>query len=130
MASDEEGHSSDERIEEYDELDSNMLVSKKKTTSFIWKYFRFETDRNGRPLRVDAPKYRLCQATVAAKDSNTFNLYSHLQNKHPEEFVIVQWASSSKKKNHHRSNQTSLLDSWSKQQPLSSSSKEHRVATN
>ena len=115
MASDEEGHSSDERIEEYDEPDSNTLVSKKKTTSFVWKYFGFETDRNGRPLRVDAPKCRLCQATVAAKDSNTSNLYSHLRNKHPEEFVIAQRASSSKKKNSHKSNQTSLLDLWSKQ---------------
>ena len=57
--------------------------------SFVWKYFGFETDRNGHPLRVDTPKYRLCQATVAAKDSNTSNLYSHLQNKHPEEFVIA-----------------------------------------
>ena len=98
MASDEEGHSSDERIEVYDEPDSNTLVSKKKTTSFVWKYFGFETGRNGRPLRVDAPKCRLCQATVAAKDSNTSNLYSHLRNKHPEEFVIAQRASSSKKK--------------------------------
>ena len=130
MASDEEGHSSDERIEEYDEPDSNTLVSKKKTTSFVWKYFGFETDRNGRPLRIDTPKCRLCQATVAAKDSNTSNLYSHLRNKHPEEFVIAQRASSSKKKNSRRSNQTLLLDSWSKQQPLSSSSKEHRALTN
>ena len=105
MVSDEEGHSSDERIEEYDKPDSNTLVSKKKTTSFVWKYFGFETDGNGRPLRLNAPKCRLCQATVAAKDSNTSNLYSHLRNKHPEEFVIAQRASSSKKSSR-RSNQT------------------------
>ena len=38
MASDEEteGHSSDERIDKYDKPDSNTLVSKKKTTSFVW----------------------------------------------------------------------------------------------
>ena len=88
MASDEEGHTSDKIIEEYDEPDGNTLVSKKKTTSFMWKYFGFEMDRNGRPLHVDVLKCRLCQTTIAVKDSNTSNLYSHLQNKHPEEFVI------------------------------------------
>ena len=78
MVSDEETerHSSDERIDEYNEPDSNTLVSKEKITSFVWKYFGFETDRNGHPLCIDAPKCRLCQATVAAKDSNTSNLYS------------------------------------------------------
>ena len=58
------------------------LVPKRKTKVFVWKYFGFEADRNGRPLCVDLPKCRLCpnHTTVAAKDSNTSNLYSHLKN--------------------------------------------------
>ena len=130
MASDIERDSADERIEEGETAGSDTLVSKKKTKAFVWKYFGFETDANGSPLRVDSPKCRLCQATVAAKDSNTSNLYSHLRNKHPQEFLIAQRASSSKTKSSHRSAQASILDSWSKQRPLSSSSKEHKALTN
>ena len=78
MASDEERDSPDERIEECDVTGSDTLVSKKKTKAFVWKHFRFEMDSNGHPLRVDAPKCRLCQATVVAKVSNMSNLYSFL----------------------------------------------------
>ena len=51
----------------------DTLVSKKKTKAFVWKYFGFETDSNGRSRDVDTPKCRLCQAIVATKDSNTSN---------------------------------------------------------
>ena len=67
MVSDIERDSVDEEIEENDTANSDTLVLKKKTKAFVWKYFRFETDGNGHPLRVDSPKCRLCQATVAAR---------------------------------------------------------------
>ena len=127
MASDIERDSVDEEIEENDTASSDTLISKKKTKAFVWKYFGFET---GRPLRVDSPKCRLCQATVAAKDSNTSNLHSHLRNKHPNEYLIAQRSSNSKAKSSHQSGQASILDSWSKRQrPLSPSSKEHKALT-
>ena len=114
----------------------DTLVSKKKTKAFVWKYFGFETDSNGRPRDVDMPKCRLCQAIVAAKDSNTSNLYSHLRSTHPEELLLVQRTSNKSykqakgQKTPSRDGQTSIIDSWSKQQPLSSSSKEHKALTN
>ena len=112
----------------------DTLVSKKKTKAFVWKYFGFETDSNSHLRDID--KCRLCQAIVAAKDSNTLNLYSHLRSTHPEEFLLVQRTSNKSSKQAKgqktpcRDGQTSIIDSWSKQQPLSSSSKEHKALTN
>ena len=86
---------------------SPLLVLKTKTKPFIWKYFGFETDTNDRPRCVNSPKCRLCNVTVATKDFNTSNLYSHLKSKHPDEY----------------------FDTWNKQQPLSTSSKEYKALT-
>jgi len=63
------------------ETESDHLVSKRKIKVFVWNYFGFETDGNSHPICVDLPKCRLCQGhtTVAAKDPNTSNLYSHLK---------------------------------------------------
>ena len=71
----------------------DTLVLKKKTKVFVWKYFGFETDSNGCPCCVNTPNCHLCQAIVAAKDSNTSNLYIHLRIMHLEEFLLVQHAS-------------------------------------
>ena len=82
------------------------------------------------------PKCHLCQTTVAAKDSNNSSLYGYLRSMYPEKFLLVQCASnkSSKQANGQktscRDGQTLIIDSWSKQQPLSSSSKEHKALTN
>ena len=62
------------------------------------KYFGFEIGSDGCLCYVDIPKCCLCQATVAAKDSNTLNLHSHLRNMHPEEFLLVQHASNKSSK--------------------------------
>ena len=115
----------DDRVED---CEIDVLVSKKKTKSFVWNYFEFETDCNGRPHCINSPKCRLCQATIAAKDSNTSNLYSHLKSKHPEEYLLAQHAS--KNGSLERKGQASILDLWKKQQPLSSSLKEHKSLTN
>jgi len=50
-----------------------------------------ETDGNGCPLYVDLPKCRLfpSHTTVAAKDLNALNLYSHLKSKHPKEYTLA-----------------------------------------
>ena len=69
--------------------DSN-LVSKRNTKTFIWKYFGFEPNKKGNLRSKNHPKCRLCQLEIAAKDRNTSNLYSHLKNKHSEEYDIVQ----------------------------------------
>ena len=69
------------------------LVSKRNTKAFIWKYFGFLPDGNGRPC--GSPKCCLCGAEVLAKDSN---LYSHLCYKHPDEHSIVQAATGTKGK--------------------------------
>ena len=43
-----------------------------------------------------------------AKDSNMLNLYSHLKNKHPEDYLLVQRAS--KNGSLEQKEQTSILD--------------------
>ena len=75
------------------------LISKQNTKAFVWKYFGFKPNENGNPRSKDQPKCQLCRLEIAAKDGNTTNLYSHLKNKHPEEYDIVQKAvgNSSKK---------------------------------
>jgi len=73
---------------------------------------------------------------VAAKDSNTSNLYSHLKTKHPEEFIIPQHASNigsqqgKGQKSSHGDWQALILDLWNKPQTHSSPSKEHKALTN
>jgi len=75
------------------------LILKQNTKAFIWKYFDFELNEKGNLQSKDQPKCQLCRLEIAAKDGNTTNLYSHLKNKHPEEYDIVQRAvgNSSKK---------------------------------
>ena len=135
--------SGDEEVEvdttERDDEETNsdaVLVSKRKAKAFVWKYFGFETDGNGRLLCVDLPKCRLCpnHTTVAAKDSNTSNLYSHLKTKHPEEYALACQASKKKSKSFSTEEaaapKLTLLDSWDKRRPLSSLSREDKTLTN
>ena len=102
------------------------LVSKRNTKAFIWKYFGFLPDENGRPR--GNPKCRLCGAEVLAKDSNTSNLYSHLCYKHPDEHSIVQAATGTKgkKTNDDSCRQPSLETTWDKTKMLSAKSQEYR----
>jgi len=73
------------------ETKSDVLVLKRKAKAFVWKYFGFKRDGNGCPLCVDLLKYHLCPShtMVAAKDSNTSNLCSHLKSKYLEEYALA-----------------------------------------
>ena len=73
-------------------LNDSDLVLKRNTKAFIWRYFGFEPNETGNPQSKDHPKCRLCRVEIATKDGNTSNLYSHLKNKHPEQYNIVQRA--------------------------------------
>ena len=73
-------------------LNDSDLVSKRNMKAFIWRYFGFEPNETENPQSKDYPKCRLCRVEIAAKDGNTSNLYSHLKNKHPEQYDIVQSA--------------------------------------
>ena len=131
MAELEEGDDeSDENTTENSSSDFE-LVSKKNTKALVWKYFGFEVDTNSQPLSMEAPKCRLCYNTVAAKDSNTTNLHSHLKHKHPEEYSLVQCASEKgrKKEKAPDPNQPSLTATWDKQKLLSTSSREYKELT-
>ena len=85
---------------EMDEMETESF-KKGKQKAFAWKYFGFETNGNDLSLCVDLPKRRLCPShtAVAAKDSNTSNLYSYLKSKHPEEYALACQASKKKVKN-------------------------------
>ena len=88
-------------------------------------------DTNGQPLSMEAPKCRLCYNTVAAKNSNTTNLHSHLKHKHLKEHSLVQRASEKERKKEKAPdpNQPSLTATWDKQKLLSTSSREHKELT-
>ena len=126
MASDVEDEVSEISNSERDKLESissDTCVLKRKTKGFVWKYFGFETDRNGHLHFVNLPKCCLCQATVAVEDSNTSNLYSHLKSKHPEDYSIAQVSKKDLSEAKAVSSSSTdglatLLSSWDKQWPL------------
>ena len=99
------------------------LVSKRNIKVFIWKYFGFLPDGNGRPC--GNPKCCLS----GAEGSNTSNLYSHLHYKHPDEHSIVQATTGTegKKTDDDSGRQPSLETTWDKM--LSAKSQEYRRLT-
>ncbi|QQP35971.1 Zinc finger BED domaincontaining protein 1like, partial [Caligus rogercresseyi] len=65
------------------EMASSELVAKKNANAPVWAHFGFRQDDKGEPTNLDEPLCRICNKKVAAKDSNTTNLKSHLKNSHP-----------------------------------------------
>ena len=115
-------------------LNDSDLVSKWNMKAFIWRYFGFEPNETGNPRSKDHPKCRLCQVEIAAKDGNTSNLYSHLKNKHPEQYDIVQRATTNanrkRQSNKIKKTQQPLLEAtWDKTKLFSSSSQEYNKLT-
>ena len=70
---------------------SNNLVKKPHTVSLAWKYFSVKANDKGVPIEseLDGPICNLCHKRVLAKRSNTTNLFNHLQEHHPKEYVLV-----------------------------------------
>jgi BED zinc finger len=58
------------------------LVKKANSTSAIWNYFGFMTDKNGYPIDNGKPQCRTCFQEVSCKFGNTSNLYKHLKDNH------------------------------------------------
>ena len=99
---------------------SSDLVSKRNTKVFIWKYFGFEPNETGNPLSKNHPKCHLCHVEIAMKYGNTSNLYSHLKNKHPEQYDIIQRAATNTNRKRQsdkteKTQQPSLEATWDKQ---------------
>ena len=67
------------------------LVKKPNTTSSVWNYFGVTADETGVPVHaeLDKPICRLCKKTVPAKRSNTTNLFTHLEDRHPSIFSEI-----------------------------------------
>ena len=63
-----------------------VLVMKPHTTSKVWAHFGLKGNKDGLPdtAEIEKPICRLCHKTVSAKWSNTTNLFTHLQDNHPE----------------------------------------------
>ena len=129
MADDEEREC---EVMDYQEgsLMENELVTKQNTKSHIWNNFGFEPDESGKPRSKDHPKCRLCKTEIAAKDGNTSNLFSHLKNKHPEEYHRIRNLAGKVEKHQEQSFRQPLLEtSWDKRKLLSSSSHEYKELT-
>ena len=62
------------------------LVKKPNTTSKVWMHFSLKGDKDGSPIpkEIDKPICHHCHKAVLAKRSNTSNLFSHIQDNHPE----------------------------------------------
>ena len=111
------------------------LVSKCSTKAFIWKYFGFEPNEKGNPQSKNHPKCCLCRLEITAKDGNTSNLNSHLKNKHPQEYDIVQKAAANTSRKRQSDTtqlpmQQLLLEAtWDKTKLYSSSSHEYKDLT-
>ena len=110
-------------------VDAEQLEAKPRSTSIVWKYFGFEADERGKPLKTDRPICRLCQTEVSAKDGNTTNLYSHLKSKHGEEYLQIQKERLNVCKPNRPSSQPSLSEMWKKTQMIPSNSREHKDIT-
>ena len=62
------------------------MVKKPHTTSKVWTHFGLKGDENGTSvhMKIDKPICRHCHKSVLAKQSNTSNLFLHLQDNQPE----------------------------------------------
>jgi len=72
--------------EELDSTQDCVLVKKLNTTSKVWVHFGLKGDEDGAPIpmEIDKPVCCHCKKAVLAKRSYTSNLFSHLQDNHPE----------------------------------------------
>ena len=129
---------------ENDDVDKDSLsgssndsdfVSKRNTKAFyleiLWIWIKWK----GKSTIKNHPECHLCQLEIAAKDENTSNLYSHLKNKHLEEYDIVQKAAANtsrkwqSNKTKQPLQQSSLEATWDKTKLYSSSSHEYKDLT-
>lgn len=75
-----------------DDVESSYnLIKKPHTINLAWKYFSVKANDKGVPIEseLDGPICNLCHKRVLAKRSNTTNLFSHLQEHHPKEYVLI-----------------------------------------
>ena len=76
------------------------LVKKPHTTSSVWAHFGLKGDEKGLPISDQIEKLvcRHCKKVVLAKRSNTSNLFSHLEDHHPEIYAELSRSKSVKRK--------------------------------
>ncbi len=64
-------------------LGLGVLVKKPNSTSVVWDYFGFKSDKNGYAIDNSKPQCRTCLREVPCKSGNTSNLFKHLKDHHP-----------------------------------------------
>ena len=88
---------SEESEQEVQEIES-MLITKPKTKSAVWNFFRVESDSDGRPRNTNKPICCKFMEPVAASYGNMTNLFNHLCRKHPLVYAQVYDKKKCKKK--------------------------------
>ena len=119
----------EERAESTDtEPVQENLVKKPKTTSPVWNYFSVKANNKGVPIpnELDRPICNLCSKCVMAKRSNTTNLFSHLEEHHPDIYVEIGPSTSAARP---KSKQPSLTKCLSRSKPYDASSKRAKDIT-
>ena len=99
-----------------------VLVKKPHTTSKVWTHFGLKGNKDGLPdsAEVEKPICRHCHKAVSAKRSNTTNLFTHLQDNHPEIFAEV----ATTKKQTNQPTLTQVIERGKKYEPTSKQAKE------
>ena len=96
-----------------------VLVPRKgKTKSTVWNWFGFDVSDEAQTT----PRCKICKTSVATKDSNTTNLFQHLEKKHRpqwEECTASRAAAAQEKENTRtpKKKQVSIDDSFKRAVP-------------
>ena len=70
--------------------DEVRLVKKANSSSVIWTYFGFVSDKNGFSIDSGKPRCRVCSKEISCKNGNTSNLFKHLKDRHPSLYAKAQ----------------------------------------
>ena len=105
--------------------DEENLIKKPHTTSVVWNYFGVKANEHGIPIEdeIEEPICRVCKKVVPAKQSNTSNLFRHLQDHHPEIYSDINVPCKSKSSTSSTMRQLSIVESVSMSTPYAPSSK-------
>jgi hypothetical protein len=70
---------------------SQDLVNKPHSTSVVWTHFGLKTDDKGVPIpeETDQPVCRHCNKVVPSKRSTTTNMFTYLEEHHPQIYTEI-----------------------------------------
>ncbi|XP_056594328.1 uncharacterized protein LOC130413269 isoform X1 [Triplophysa dalaica] len=77
---------------------TTLYPPSKRIKSEVWRYFGFRTNAEGSLVEDGFPICKKCGRKIAAKQGNTSNMFAHIRNHHPSEFMQITMSLSNKEK--------------------------------